>query len=147
MTVEMNGSKNEEKKYDESEYDEDEDFYLNINDNRFFSQKVKLDIVKSPNDSFQLVEILYAEAIRERMQSTTRLISSIHSTQNEGTKKLDRHFTLNQDEKNTERKKFNFFCVFRWEQKWNWMKVWSLTFMISIILKMSWIVICWTEPG
>ncbi|MFN8145421.1 MAG: PspC domain-containing protein [Bacteroidia bacterium] len=99
MTVEMNGSKNEEKKYDESEYDEDEDFYLNINDNRFFSQKVKLDIVKSPNDSFQLVEILYARgnSRKNAIDNASHIIYTF--TQNEGTLKLDRHFTLNQDEK------------------------------------------------
>ena len=99
MIVEMNGSKNEEKKYDESDYDEDEDFQLNINDNRFLSQKVKLDIVKSPTDSFELVEILYARGGSRKNAIDNASHINYMFLQNDSALKLDRHFTLSPEEK------------------------------------------------
>ena len=99
MIVEMNGSINEEKKYDDSDYDEDEDFQLNINDNRFLSQKVKLDIVKSPTDSFELVEILYARGGSRKNAIDNASHISYVFLQNDSALKLDRHFTLSPEEK------------------------------------------------
>lgn len=98
LLVEMNGTKNEEKKYDDSDY-EDEDFHLSINDNRFFSQKVKLDIVKSPTDSFELVEILYARGSSRKnaIDNASHIIYAF--SQKDSVLGLDRHFSLSPDEK------------------------------------------------
>ena len=99
MLIEMSGTKNEEKKYDDSDYDDDEDFRLDINNNRFLSQKVKLDIVKSPTDSFELVELLYARgnSRKNAIDNASHIVYAF--AQNDSVLKLDRHFTLKPDEK------------------------------------------------
>lgn len=100
MYIEMENVKNEEKEYDEETKDNwDDDFYLNLNSHEFMSKNIKLDIVKSQTDSFELVEILYARGSSRKAAIENATHISYTFTQMDSLLRLNHHFKLATTEK------------------------------------------------
>ena len=100
VVLEMAGAKNEEKDYGygfSKSWNSNID--VSITDEEFMSNDVKVDIVKSPTDSFQLVEIFYARGNSKK--SALENASHIHYSyvQKDSIISLERFFTLDKLEK------------------------------------------------
>ena len=75
------------------------DFSLDIDGEKLISRNVQLDIVKSPNDSFDLVEIFYAQGAsrKEAIDNASRISYSFSQT--DSVLKFNRFFNMGKEEK------------------------------------------------
>lgn len=98
--LEMAHSKNEEKDYG-STFNRNwkSDFDITVNGDKLISNNVNVDIVKSPTDSFQLVEIFYARGSSKKsaLENATRL--NYTYAQKDSLIILDRFFNIDRIEK------------------------------------------------
>jgi hypothetical protein len=94
-------SKNHEKNYsgDWSNDNWDEDFEMAEKENKFYSRNVKLDIVKSPNDSFQLVEMLYAHGSSRKAAIENASHITYSFEQADSVMKFNRSFAMEKNPK------------------------------------------------
>ena len=102
MVLETDESKNSETDYNYGgKYyrNIDQDFYLESSGEKLISKSVKLDIVKSPTDSFDLVEIFYAQGSTRKaaIDNASRIGYSFMQT--DSSLRFNRYFTMNKDEK------------------------------------------------
>ena len=77
----------------------DNDLYLEANGEKLVSRSVKLDIVKSPTDSFDLVEIFYAQGSSRKAAIDNASSISYSFTQTDSTIRFNRFFTMDKDDK------------------------------------------------
>jgi len=72
---------------------------MEVSNDKLISSNVKLDIVKSPFDSFDVVEILYSNgpSRKEAVENASRIIYSFSQTDSMLT--FDRHYSMNNSEK------------------------------------------------
>jgi hypothetical protein len=77
----------------------DNDFYLESNEDKLISKSVKLDVVKSPTDSFDLVEIFYAQGASRKAAIDNASRISYAFTQTDSALKFNRYFSMNKDDK------------------------------------------------
>ena len=75
------------------------DYSLEPDGEKFVSRNVQLDVVKSPNDSFDLVEIFYAQggSRKEAIDNASRISYSFSQT--DSLLKFNRFFNISKDEK------------------------------------------------
>jgi len=90
-----------EKNYDHSLFDDnnDGDWDMEATNDKLISNNVKLDIVKSPSDSFDVVEILYSNgpSRKEAVENASRIIYSF--SQADSVLTFDRHYSMNNSER------------------------------------------------
>jgi hypothetical protein len=92
--------RNMEKKYDADwNNDWDNDLHISEDGDSLYSRNVKLDIVKSPTDSFELVEILYARGVSRKAAIDHASHIRYSFTQADSVLKFMHHFTMSKDEK------------------------------------------------
>jgi hypothetical protein len=92
--------KEEKKYYDNWGREEWEDaFFLKMKDGQLQSGDIHLDVVKSPNDSFQLVQILYAHGSSNKEASERATHISYSLSQFDSVMKFNRRFMIEKDEK------------------------------------------------
>lgn len=77
----------------------DNDFDLESEGDKLISKSVKLDVVKSPTDSFDLVEIFYAQGASRKAAIDNASRISYSFTQTDSVLRLSRFFTLSKDDK------------------------------------------------
>ncbi|TAH39205.1 MAG: PspC domain-containing protein [Bacteroidetes bacterium] len=100
IVLEMAGAKNEEKDYGYGfGNNTNSDFDVSITDDQFMSGNVKVDIVKSPTDSFQLVEIFYARGNSKKSALENASHIKYSYVQRDSVISLERFFTLDKLEK------------------------------------------------
>ncbi|MCX6273719.1 MAG: PspC domain-containing protein [Bacteroidetes bacterium] len=102
MVLETNESKNSESDYDYGgKYyrNMDTDFDLESDGHMLISKNVKLDIVKSPIDSFDLVEIFYAQGSSRKAAIDNASRISYSFTQTDSSLRLNRFFNMNEGDK------------------------------------------------
>ena len=101
--LEMNEAKNSEKNYDQ-DYGSDFDWNFGgerrviINGKEYSSGRVKLDVVKSVKDSFQLSEILYSNGPNHKEAAEFASHINYTFTQTDSIMKFNRFFTVDRDE-------------------------------------------------
>lgn len=93
---------NEEKDYDEDDdedWEDQDELNVKVEDGVLVSRNVRLDVVKSPTDSFQLVEILYSRGAspKEAEDNATHIVYSF--SKDDSMLVFDRFFTLERDER------------------------------------------------
>ncbi len=83
--LEMEHDRNEEKDYEDDNFNLNwkNDFDVIVRDNQYISQNLTVDIVKSPTDSFQLVEILYAHGNSKKSAIGERLTDKLYLSSKE----------------------------------------------------------------
>ena len=92
--------RNQEKDYDHGwKFNWDEDHDMVATDSALLSGDVNLDVVKSPNDSFQLVEICYARGISRKDAADNATHVSYSFSQTDSLIRFNRYFSLDQDNK------------------------------------------------
>ncbi len=100
IVLEMAGAKNEEKDYGygfSKTWNSGID--VSVTDEQFMSSDVKVDIVKSPTDSFQLVEIFYARGNSKKSALENASHINYSYVQKDSIISLERFFTLDKLEK------------------------------------------------
>jgi hypothetical protein len=97
--VETDWKNNQEKNYDEDLNNIDDELDLITKDEKLFSRNVKLDIVKSPTDSFQLVEIFYSRGTSRKVALDNASRISYSFSQIDSVLHLNRGFNLAKDDK------------------------------------------------
>lgn len=102
MVLQTDESRNSESDYDYGgKYyrNMDNDFYLETSGDKLISRRIQLDVVKSQSDSFDLVEIFYAQGSSRKsaIDNASRIAYSF--TQTDSVLKLNRFFSLNKDDK------------------------------------------------
>ena len=77
----------------------DRDFSLETSGEKLISRNVQLDIVKSPNDSFDLVEIFYAQGAsrKEAIDNASRISYSF--SQSDSVLRFNRYFSMGKEER------------------------------------------------
>jgi len=75
------------------------DFSLESDGDKLISRNVQLDVVKSPNDSFDLVEIFYAQGAsrKEAIDNASRISYSFNQT--DSMLRFNRFFNMNKEER------------------------------------------------
>jgi phage shock protein PspC (stress-responsive transcriptional regulator) len=77
----------------------DNDLYLETDGENLVSRNVQLDVVKSPNDSFDLVEIFYAQGASRKAAIDNASRISYSFSQTDSVLKLNRFFNMGKDER------------------------------------------------
>lgn len=101
LHVEFAPSKNVEKDYDNTNYSNnwEDDWDLIRKGDDYVSRNIKVDFVKSPNDSFQLVQIFYARGASGKLAIEAANTINYGYTQQDSLLQLDRYFRLGPDGK------------------------------------------------
>ncbi len=100
LHLKLNGKGENPKEYDL--WDEDEwngDLRLSLNDGQLQSKDIKLDIVKSENDSFQLTQICYARGSSKKTAADHATRISYSFNQADSILSFDPFFTIEKNEK------------------------------------------------
>jgi phage shock protein PspC (stress-responsive transcriptional regulator) len=93
-------ARNMEKKYDRDWDNEwDSDMKISTNGDSLYSRNVKLDIVKSPTDSFELVEIFYARGANRKVAIDHASHIKYSFAQVDSVLKFMHHFSMGRDDK------------------------------------------------
>lgn len=90
----------EERRYWNSDEEEwEDDFRLSVDNNQLQSRSIKIDILKSPTDSFRLDQIYFARGSSKKaaLERTSEISYSV--TQADSVLKLSNYFTLNKNGK------------------------------------------------
>ena len=99
--LESDATKNKEKNYggDWSNDEWNDDFYLSVNEDTLYSRNINLDVVKSPTDSFDLVELFYANGSSRKaaIENASHIIYSF--SQSDSVIKLPRNFRMEKETK------------------------------------------------
>jgi phage shock protein PspC (stress-responsive transcriptional regulator) len=101
LFLETDELRNSEKDYDHGwkiDWDSD-DMDFRESDSVFMSRDVRLDVVKSPNDSLQLVQIFYSRGTSKKnaAENATHILYSFAQT--DSMVKLNRYFSLNKEDR------------------------------------------------
>ena len=100
LHLKLNGKSENSKKYDS--WDEDEwngDLRLSLNDGMLQSKDIKMDIVKSENDSFHLTQICYARGSSKKTAADHATRISYSFNQADSVLSLDPFFLIEKNEK------------------------------------------------
>ncbi len=101
LSLETDEMKNNEKDYGDGwkiDWDSD-DMDLVERDSILISRDVKLDIVKSPNDSFQLVEIVYSRGTSKKNAAENATHVGYSFVQTDSLLRFNRYFSLYKDDR------------------------------------------------
>jgi phage shock protein PspC (stress-responsive transcriptional regulator) len=98
LYLQTDENRNAERKYD-PDWNNDWDPDVALKDDSLFSRNVKLDIVKSPTDSFELVEIFYARGASRKVALDHASNIRYSFAQSDSVIKFMNHFSMDKDEK------------------------------------------------
>lgn len=101
LEMENKSEEGKEKKYYDNWGKDDWEggFFLKMKDGQLQSGDIHLDVVKSPNDSFQLVQILYAHGSSNKEASDRATKISYSLSQFDSIMKFNRRFLIDKNEK------------------------------------------------
>jgi phage shock protein PspC (stress-responsive transcriptional regulator) len=98
LYLQTDEARNREKKYD-PDWNNDWDQDVALKDDTLYSRNVKLDIVKSSTDSFELIEIFYARGASRKVALDHASHINYSFAQSDSLVKFMNHFTMDKDEK------------------------------------------------